>query len=165
MKPEFCLCGCLTPLTGRQRKYASEACRKRYERFINSQPQAENSSNGSNPDAKPDKLTVPGVDLSGLASAFPYNDLREFARHILAMADYEHVWQQRTLAEMERTPGPRHINEPMSPDYRRLSKILTRYQQSEQILRWIADQVIEAIGHPVTAHKSPSIEPAWEQIQ
>lgn len=158
---KLCLCGCMTPLAGKQRKYSSEACRKRYERLVNSQPQPEN---GPIPDRKPDKLVVPGVNLSGLASAFPYEDLREFAGHILAMADYEHTWQQRTLAEIARTPGPKHVNQPLSSEYVRLSKMLTSYEKSEQILRWIADQVIEAIGHQVKPHRSQVPTPEWEMI-
>jgi hypothetical protein len=32
MTKKFCLCGCGCELLGKQRRYASEACRKRYER-------------------------------------------------------------------------------------------------------------------------------------
>jgi len=32
MIKKFCLCGCGEVLTGKQRRYAGEACRKRYER-------------------------------------------------------------------------------------------------------------------------------------
>jgi hypothetical protein len=104
------------------------------------------------------------VDTSGLASAFPYNDLRDFAAHILALADYEHAWQQRCLKELERIPHPRHINDPPSPDYIRQTMVFEKYHKSEQLLRWIADQVVEAIGHPVEPHPNPVPAPEWGEI-
>lgn len=154
------LCGAL--LTGKKQKYCNEAHRKKFERWQEkSLPQPETTPK---PDTKPDKLSVPGVNTSGLASAFPYEDLRDFAQHILGLAEYEHTWAIRMTTEMERLPPPKRFNEPLSPDYRRLNFIRERYQKSEQMLRWIADQVIEAIGHDVKPHPSPTPAPEWSEI-
>jgi hypothetical protein len=106
------------------------------------------------------KLNIPGVNLSGLPSAFPYEDLRDFAQHILALAEYERLWPTRITNELGRIPTPKRFDHPLPPDYRRLIFTYERYQKSEQMLRWIADQVIEAIGHDVKPHPSPT--PAWE---
>lgn len=143
---------CHSPLSGKQRNYCSDAHRKAFERqkerLANLQPQAQNSPNTDN-------LRIPDVDLSGLASGFSANELRDFVAHILAMAEYEHVWYDRTLEEWRRTPGQKHINDPIPPEQRRLGRVLEKYRRSEAILRWIADRISEAIGSEVKPYKSP----------
>lgn len=143
---------CHLPLSGKQRNYCSDAHRKAYERaqerLENLQPQAKNGLN-------PDYSRIPDVDLSGLPSVFSDYELRDFAAHILAMADYEHVWCERTLDDLSRVPGQRHINDPIPPEQRRIAMALQKYQKSEAIFRWIADQVIKAIGEEIKSYRSP----------
>lgn len=146
---------CHIPLTGKQRNYCSDAHRKAYERqkerldaSPNLQPQPQNGP-------KADNLRIPDVDLSGLASVFSPLELQNFSAHVLGMADYERVWYERTLEDLAHTPGPKHINDPLPPEYRRLTRVLERYQKSEAIFRWIAHRVIEAIGQEVKPYRSP----------
>lgn len=143
---------CHTTLTGKQRNYCSDAHRKAHkrqeERIENLPPQAQISLN-------PDNLRIPDIDLSALASDFTETELMDFAAHILAMAEYEHVWYERTLSDLSHAPGQKHINDPIPPDYRRVSRILEKYQRSEAIFRWIGDKVQEAIGRKVKAYRSP----------
>lgn len=143
---------CHLPLSGKQRNYCSDAHRKAYERqkerLSNLSPQAQNGP-------FTDNMRIPDIDLSGLASEFSINELRDFAAHILAMADYEHVWYQRTLEDLAQAPGPKHINEKPSPDFLRYQRILEKYQRSEAIFRWIADRISQAIGQNISPYKSP----------
>lgn len=143
---------CHLPLNGKQRNYCSDAHRKAYERqkerITNLSPQAQNGP-------KADNIRIPDIDLSGLVSEFSVNELRDFAAHVLAMADYEHVWYDRALEEFAKVPGPKHITGQPSPDFLRNQRILVKYQKSEAIFRWIADRIVEAIGQKVKPYKSP----------
>lgn len=95
MSKKLCLCGCETPLTGKQRKFSSDACRKRYDRQQSGQDtvrELPEIAENCVPDGKTwDLEGFADVDLSALRL--------ELVEVLSGAIGYQEVWVKRCLAQ------------------------------------------------------------------
>lgn len=95
MAKKLCLCGCENELTGKQRKFSSDACRKRYDRLQSGQETVrelpEIAENGV-PEGKTwDLEGFADVDLSALRL--------ELVEALSGAIGYQEVWVKRCLEQ------------------------------------------------------------------
>ena len=119
-----CLCGCGKTLTGKQRKFYSDACRKRYNRKPESEPVRECAKN---------EYTVTcTIDLG----QFPDMDVSEFKRHLIDdlnnCAQYREIWQGRVINQPGITTTPKL-----------LERLVDTHRAAETIYRSIIEQLLE----------------------
>jgi len=87
-----CLCGCGLSLTGKQRKYRSDACRKRHYRTKNGQLGVREST-------KNETTLTCTVDLEQFADIDASDLRRELNEALTGVIEYQGVWVKRVQSQ------------------------------------------------------------------
>jgi len=128
MTKKLCFCGCETPLVGKQRKFSSDACRKRYDR----QESGQGSVRELPEIAKNDVPDGKKWDLEGFADV-DLSALRiELVEAISGAIGYQEVWVSRCLEQ----PGVMAVK-PL--------KKMEMHRAAAHVLTQVRDMIIEGL--------------------